>query len=40
MEGKFTVNLAVYNPDDAAAQLEPEKAFEYLRSAMFLRVYG
>ena len=29
MEGKFTVNLAVYNPDDATAQLEPEKAFEY-----------
>lgn len=29
MEGKFTVNLAVYNPDDAAAQLEPQKAFEY-----------
>ena len=29
MEGKFTVNLAVYNPDDAVAQLEPQKAFEY-----------
>jgi hypothetical protein len=29
MEGKFTVNLAVYNPADAAAQVEPEKAFEY-----------
>jgi hypothetical protein len=29
MEGKFTVNLAVYSPDDAAVQVEAERVFEY-----------
>jgi hypothetical protein len=29
MAGKFTVNLAVYSPHDAFAQVEPELAFEY-----------
>lgn len=29
MEGKFTVNLAVYDPDDAFAQVDPRKALEY-----------
>jgi hypothetical protein len=29
MEGKFTVNLAVYSPDDAAAQVAPERVREY-----------
>ena len=33
MAGKFTVNLAVYDPEDAFAQVESEKALEYHCSA-------
>lgn len=29
MEGKFTVNLAVYDPAEASAQVAPSEAFEY-----------
>lgn len=40
MAGKFTVNLAVYNPDDAAAQVEPELALEYHCSARLRQRLG
>jgi uncharacterized protein DUF4304 len=29
LEGKFTVNLGLYDPDEAAVRLEPAKAFEH-----------
>jgi Domain of unknown function (DUF4304) len=40
MEGKFTVNLAVYDPDDASARVEPKKAFEYHCSARLRQRLG
>jgi len=40
MEGKFTVNLAVYDPDDAAAQVDPGKALEYHCSARLRQRLG
>lgn len=40
MAGKFTVNLAVYNPDDAAARVEPKLALEYHCSARLRQRLG
>jgi uncharacterized protein DUF4304 len=40
MEGRFTVNLAVYNPEDATAQMQPKLACEHHCSARLRQRLG